>query len=409
MSERAGTVRSSDASVAQVLTDPVRLAELRDSDLLDSEPEENFDRITKLAERLLDVPVALVSLVDSDRQYFKSQVGLTGHWAERETPIDYSFCQYAVSSGERLVVPDARNHPLVSDNPAIEGLKVEAYAGAPLATASGNVLGAFCVIEHEPRTWMDWELEVLSDLAALAITEIDFRIRSARLREVASQVAGMEGPIQDVQDTVQSLVNVADRAGDPRVERLASLGRQRLQRLRASTTAVGAALSAVSPDIATGRTGAVSLGERLLRAVRLVSVAVPEADLRVSVLHRPLTVEGDPHDYERRLVRLLSAVVEHAEDALVEVVADRDSGDTGEAVVRVRCSTSVPVTELTRLVTLAHAVRGHGDEADASMSTGGGMTVATLLSGRAATGSDGTEVVVRVPLRTEPGAAASGD
>lgn len=382
------------------VTDPLRLAELRDSGLLDSETEENFDRITKLAEQLLDVPVALVSLVDADRQFFKSQRGLDEPWAgERETPLAYSFCQYAVASGERLVIPDARQHELVADNPAIDALRAEAYAGTPLETAAGHVLGTLCVIEHEPRQWQEWELEVLGDLAALAITEIDFRVRTTRLREVSARIEALADPIERVEDAVQSLVTVADRAGDPRVERLASLGKERLAALRASTGTLRDALGAVAPELDLTRAGAVNLGERLLRAVRLVSLAAPTADLRVAVLHRPLTVHGDAHGYERRITRLLSAVVEHTDDAVVDAVADRDGA---AAVLRIRCDLPAPAAALTRFATLAHAVRDGEQGADASLSSSGGTSVATLPAGRATSSVDGTEVLASVPLLLQP-------
>lgn len=390
---------------ADVVNDVHRLAALRDSGLLDAAPQANLDRITGLAERLLDVPVAMVSLVDRGRQFFTSQRGLPSPWAEqRQTPLSHSFCQYAVASGEPLVVNESRTHALVADNPAIEDLGAEAYAGTPLTSAGGEVLGTLCVIEHEPREWLPWELEVLADLAALAITEIDFRIRTTRLQEVAAQVARLTDPIEGVEDAVQSLVNVADRAGDPRVERLASLSRERLAGLRATTGAVREALSAAAPDLDRIGTGAVNLGERLLRAARLVSVASPDADLRIAVLHRPLTVEGDAQSLERRIARLLAAVVEHADDAVVEAVADRDAG---HAVLRITCERPIPVAELTRIATLAHAVRSGDQDADASLSTSGGTSSAALPAGRATTGRDGTEVLATVPLRAEPDSGAT--
>lgn len=389
---------------APTVRDPARLGELHASGLLESGTTENFDRLTRLAEQLLEVPVALVSLVDRERQVFASQVGLDEPWAGRgETPLSHSFCQYAVATGERLVIPDARSHEWVRENPAVEELDVAAYAGSPLETAAGNVLGTLCVIDHEPRDWMDWELEVLSDLAALAITEIDFRIRSSHLREVADHVAGLTDPIERLDDAVTSLANIADRAGDPRVERLASLSRGRLQGLRASTTSVLHALRDLAPDLAHAHTRDVNLGERLLRAVRLVSVAAPDAELRVEVRHRPLTVDADPHACERRLARLLGAVLDQAGGALVDVHADRD-GD--HAVVRVACAQGMPVSELTRVATLAHAVAAGPTDAEASLSTAAGTSVAQLPAGRARTGPEGTVVTARVPLRTRAGDVA---
>jgi PAS domain S-box-containing protein len=162
---------------SSVLGDARRLATLRRTALLDTPPQEAFDRLTQLAARILKAPVALVSLVDRDRQFFKSQVGLPEPWASWcETPLSHSFCQYAVDSREPLLVEDARRHPLVKDNLAIPDLGVVAYAGIPLITADGQALGTFCVIDHTPRTWTDEEIGILKDLAASVVTEIELHL-----------------------------------------------------------------------------------------------------------------------------------------------------------------------------------------------------------------------------------------
>lgn len=162
---------------------PERLAALRRTGLLDTLPEASFDRVTRLVARLLDVPVALVSLVDADRQFFKSCVGLDGTRAtERETPLSHSFCQYVVIREEALFVEDAREHPLVRDNPAVAEYGVLAYAGFPL-TNGGEVIGTLCAVDTRPRHWTEEEIGLLEDLAALAQTEIDLRLDVAERRQ----------------------------------------------------------------------------------------------------------------------------------------------------------------------------------------------------------------------------------
>lgn len=149
-----------------MVSDGARIAELRKLGILDTESEDVYDRFTRLACELLHAPVSLVSLVDADRQFFKSHHGLAEPWAtRRETPLTHSFCQHAVNSGEPLVVNDAREHKLFRDNEAIEDLGVIAYAGVPITLASGNTIGAFCAIDVEPRHWSQRELEILKDLA----------------------------------------------------------------------------------------------------------------------------------------------------------------------------------------------------------------------------------------------------
>ncbi len=158
------------------LLDGERLAFLIETGLLDSDAEEAFDRLTRAASRLLRAPVSLVSLVDHERQFFKSSLGLPEPWATvRGTPLTHSFCQHVVISGEPLVIEDARDSDLVRDNPAIRDLGVVAYAGIPLTTAAGHALGSFCVIDSVPRVWSEDELGVLKDLAAAAVAEIELR------------------------------------------------------------------------------------------------------------------------------------------------------------------------------------------------------------------------------------------
>ena len=168
-----GLSGSTTASSSGGVAGEARLKALRMSGLLDSPPEEAFDRLTTLVCRLLNVPVSLVSLVDEDRQFFKSAQGLPEPWASlRQTPLSHSFCQYVAASDAPLIVPNARAHPVVCDNPAIEDLNVAAYLGTPLRTPDGHVLGSLCAINGEPRPWSSEDVSVLDDLGAMAMTEI---------------------------------------------------------------------------------------------------------------------------------------------------------------------------------------------------------------------------------------------
>jgi GAF domain-containing protein len=159
-----------------IIQNPDRLAMLHRLQLLDGATERAFDRLTELASKLLRTPIALVSLVDSDRQFFKSQVGLGEEPdALRETPLSHSFCQHVVATNQPLIIDDARKHPLVHDNLAIPDLNVIAYLGMPITIADGTELGSFCAIDTKPRQWSEWEIEVMRELAASVITEIELR------------------------------------------------------------------------------------------------------------------------------------------------------------------------------------------------------------------------------------------
>ena len=161
------------ADVRTALRNPRRLAALDELGLVETSTSPAFDRLTHLAARILNAPVALVSLVTDERQCFVSAIGLPEPWATTRTiPLSHSFCQYTVATQAPFIVDDAYHHPLVKDNLAIEDLGVVAYAGIPLMSADQAVLGALSVIDHVPRTWTDQEITLLTDLAAAVESEL---------------------------------------------------------------------------------------------------------------------------------------------------------------------------------------------------------------------------------------------
>lgn len=171
-------------SALRRVTDPQRLEALRRTTLLDSPPQVEFDRLTSLAAKLLQCPTSIVSLVDVDRQYFKSCVGLAEPWAsKRETPLSHSFCRIAVESDAPLIVHDSHTDPRVQNNPAVSELGVRAYAGVPIRTRTGDVLGSFCVIDGVAREWTDSDMATLETLAASVESEIELIELTSRERE----------------------------------------------------------------------------------------------------------------------------------------------------------------------------------------------------------------------------------
>jgi GAF domain-containing protein len=166
--------RVAEDPVARAVADPGRLAALARTGLLDTPTDERFDSLTRVASRVLKAPVALVSLVDSDRQFFKSCIGLPEPWAsKRGTPLSHSFCQHAVAARQPLIVDDARDHPLLRDNLAIRDMGVIAYAGIPLIAADGEALGSLCVIDRKPRRWTQEETSLLAEIAEAVVAQID--------------------------------------------------------------------------------------------------------------------------------------------------------------------------------------------------------------------------------------------
>ncbi len=146
-----------------------RLDTLRSLNVLDSAPEERFDRLTRLAKRLFGVPIALVSLVDENRQWFKSCVGLNA----TETPRDISFCGHAILEDDVLVIPDALADHRFHDNPLVtDAPNIRFYAGCPLKVLNGSKLGTLCLIDVNPREMSEEDLVLLRDLARMAEQEL---------------------------------------------------------------------------------------------------------------------------------------------------------------------------------------------------------------------------------------------
>ncbi|MEZ4267012.1 MAG: sensor domain-containing diguanylate cyclase [Myxococcota bacterium] len=141
-----------------------RLRALTAACLLDTAPEERFDRYTRLARRLFDVPIALVSLVDASRQWFKSRDGLDA----TETPREISFCGHAILGSDVFVIPDARADARFADNPLVTAAPdIAFYAGAPVHAPDGSALGTLCIIDRVPREFSDEDREALRDLAKM--------------------------------------------------------------------------------------------------------------------------------------------------------------------------------------------------------------------------------------------------
>lgn len=149
-----------------------RIRVLQSFDILDTDEERSFDETTRLLSQVLDVPIALVSLVDKKRQWFKSYVGLP----IRETDRDVAFCEAAVRSRELVVIPDATKDPNFAENPLVTGdPKIRFYAGAPLITSEGAVIGTLCVVDTKPRDLSDSDREILEILARQVMDQLELR------------------------------------------------------------------------------------------------------------------------------------------------------------------------------------------------------------------------------------------
>jgi PAS domain S-box-containing protein len=209
------------SSLSSMLADPGRLAALRQTNLLDTPAEAVFDRLARLAARVADTPIAVMSLIDRDRQFFKACLGLPEPWASaRETPVSQSMCRHVLATRQPLVVRDLRWDPRAADSRFIDDLGAVAYLGIPLVVSSGHVLGALCVADRRPREWTEDEVAGLTDLAGLVMDEIELRsdLHAHEFADaaLAQRSEHLWGALEAVPDAVVISTSNLDRQG-PRI------------------------------------------------------------------------------------------------------------------------------------------------------------------------------------------------
>jgi GAF domain-containing protein len=167
-------------AAASPLTEAARLAALNRYAILDSEPEESFDDLVILAAHICRTPIAMLSLVDENRQWFKSKVGVR----VEETARDISFCSHAIQQDGLFVVRDALEDARFKENPLVQGEpNIRFYAGAPLVNEDGFALGTLCVVDREPRELNDEQREALAALSRLTLRQMELRKNLQLLKE----------------------------------------------------------------------------------------------------------------------------------------------------------------------------------------------------------------------------------
>lgn len=194
-----------------------RLEALRRYEVLDSPSEQSYDDLTELASFICDTPVALISFVDQDRQWFKSATGI----GVQETPRSQSFCAYTIPTGETLVVPDALQDVRFSGNPLVQGdPSIRFYAGAPIIEKDGHVLGSICVIDNKPRNLSPKQVSALEALARQVVVLLEQRRTISALHEAAAVSKAADRVIQDSErrlrvfvDSLPALAWIADADG----------------------------------------------------------------------------------------------------------------------------------------------------------------------------------------------------
>ena len=182
-----------DPTLQAILQDGRRLAAVRATGLLDTPPEDGFDRLTALATRVIGAPVSFMSLVDQDRDFYKSHCGFGEPLASTRSLTGRTFCHHALASDGPLVLEDTAALPGFAEVPTVRSLGVRAYVGIPLVTDQGQRIGSFCAIDFEPRRWTELDLHVLTELARSAMREI--ALREALHRAQAATQAAQTAPL----------------------------------------------------------------------------------------------------------------------------------------------------------------------------------------------------------------------
>ena len=186
-----------------------RLRALRSYKILDTKPEERFDELTQLAAIICGVPISLITLIDADRQWFKSKVGLELN----ETPRAQAFCTHAIMQPQMFEVPDASEDARFASNPLVTGNpNIRFYAGAPLATSDGHLLGTMCVIDRKPRTLTGEQKTALEILGRQVVANMELRSNLRELKEALAAREAAEGPSGEAAAGLDNVIDSLDEA-----------------------------------------------------------------------------------------------------------------------------------------------------------------------------------------------------
>ena len=186
-----------------------RLRALRSYKILDTRPEERFDELTQLAAIICGVPMSLITLIDADRQWFKSKVGIE----LSETPRAQAFCTHAIMQPQMFVVPDAAEDERFAKNPLVTGdPNIRFYAGAPLATSDGHLLGTMCVLDRKPRTLSGEQKIALEILGRQVVANMELRSNLRELKEALAAREAAEGPSGESAVGLDNIIATLDDA-----------------------------------------------------------------------------------------------------------------------------------------------------------------------------------------------------
>jgi diguanylate cyclase (GGDEF)-like protein len=304
-----------------------RLRTLEDLDILDSPNEEAFDRITRLARKLFDVPVAIVSFIDGHRQWYKSHQGVE----RTEVPRGDSFCRYVMAYGTPLVVPDARLDPRFSQNPYVRTDQgVRFYAGFPLQISGGNTLGTLCLVDVMPRDFGRDQLEIMRDLAHMVTDELQLRLCADRdsltgvstrraFKEEAGRMVALairhHHPLSVISLDLDYFKHTNDALGHAAGDRVLTKTVARCAALLRESDVIGRLggeeFSILLPG--TDQAGAVEVAEKLRSAIEANEIQLDNKVIKTTASFGVAAINSAARDIE--------SLLEHADKALYEAKA----------------------------------------------------------------------------------------
>ncbi len=322
------------------IADPQRLAALLRTGLLDTPPEESFDRLTRLAAKLIGVPTTFISLVDTNRDFYKSCFGFGEPLTTTRQLEGRTFCHHAIVSPGPLLINDTLADPVFREIPTVQSLGVRAYAGIPLVNDDGQAIGSFCAIDFAPRAWSALDVEILSELAASAMREIKLRtaVRAAqdavRSREELLAVVAhdLRTPLNFIKMSAQLVAEAPD----------AKENTQLLERAQGAVDLMSLLIDDLL-EVAKIEAGGISVLPKPLSAQTLIDDAIEMSGPLARRRQIRLVTEFEPDlpavlaDYER-VLRVFSNLIVNAvkfsgADSTVRVTAARGDGTVRFSVI----------------------------------------------------------------------------
>jgi signal transduction histidine kinase len=308
-----------------------RLDALLDTGLLDSQVEEEFDRLTRLASRLLHAPATFFSLVDADRDFYKSCFGFAEPLASERQLTGLTFCHYSLVSEGALVIPDTKADPLYATVPTVESLGVAAYLGVPVRSPTNEVLGSFCAIDFVPRDWTPLEIETMKQLAKSAEREVAIRHWIAQqTRLTNSRALLMRGFTHDVKNPLGAADGYLSLMQEAMYGPLTEPMKQTVNQVRRS---IGTALKLIDDLITIARAESLELftARSPVDVAAIVEDVATEyraqADaqnvrIHITNVQLPPLVLSDDDRIRQILSNLISNALKYAAEGDIDIVTD---------------------------------------------------------------------------------------